>query len=196
MADCRDNVKPEEIRIPYDLPELKGYLPVYISAVRERVEDSHQLGTATAHGVHVGNRIMQREVDIDLPVILGEGWQSQEHGIPDERTGNEGEDDDDCLHVYSGVHDIEEDWQLDIENIVNTGPAGGQLMQVEKGNGNEAKDSKEYPGHEGYFDRPPEVLLKGHPRPGGHNIRMQAVVPERIAVYPFQHMVPDTHWIT
>ena len=138
---------------------------------------------------------MQREVDLDLPVVLLKSGQPQEHVVADEYPDNKRDDDDDHLHIIRRIQGTEKDRQLDIEDIVNTG-LPGQYLQAQIGTGNVAEKSKQDTGKEGNLYRPPEILLKGHPHPGRYHICMQAVVPERIPVYPFQEMVPDNHWIT
>ena len=88
VPDGRDDIVPEEVGVPHDLAELKGYLPVNIRTFRERLEDGHQLGSALAHRVHIRNRIMEGHIDLDRPVRLLDTWDPHHQGIPEVHADN------------------------------------------------------------------------------------------------------------
>ena len=77
MADCRDDIVAEKIGIPHNLAEFEGNFAINICPVRQGAEDGHQLGSATSHCIHIGNGVMQGQVDLDRPVVLFDTGDSQ-----------------------------------------------------------------------------------------------------------------------
>ena len=100
-----------------------------------------------------------------------------------------------CLDIDGRINGVEDHRHLEIENIRYPG-LSGQNLQGQEGTCKIPDNGKEDPGQEGDFDRPPEILLKGHADPCGDHIGMQAVVPDGIAFYPLVQVIPDNHRIT